>query len=177
VYHSDELSVSKGANTFLVIAGLLGAAAYLFAEDPADAATLDSGSGDTGAPVSNGFGINNPLNIRYLASNAFRGQIGNHNGYGQYDTLENGTRAAGLQLTAYYNRGLTTPTQIISTWAPSSENDTGSYISDVSGRMGVAASEPLAWPQDEVSLIQAMAFHENGYNNMSDDFVASAIAS
>jgi hypothetical protein len=156
-------------DTLLVVAGLLGVAAYIMADEPASA--------DEGTTVSNGFGINNPLNIRYLASNAFRGQIGNHGGYGQYDTLNNGVRAAGLELTSYINRGLTTVTQIVSTWAPSSENDTASYISDVSSRMGVAATEPLAWPQDEVPLIQAMAYHENGYNNMSDDFVAGAIAS
>jgi hypothetical protein len=169
------VSVSRDSNIGLVVAALLGAAAYLFAQDTE---AKDSGSGGSGgAPVSNGFGINNPLNIRYLATNAFNGQTGNHNGYGIYSTLALGVRAAGLELTSYYNRGLTTVTQIVSTWAPSSENDTASYISDVANRMGVGPTEPLAWPQDEVPLIQAMAYHENGYNNMADSDVEQYISS
>jgi hypothetical protein len=165
--------VNAKSDTFLVIAGLLGAAAYLFAEN----AQAQSG-GEDSTVSGNGFNINNPLNIRYLATNAYNGQTANHNGYGVYTTLQAGVRAAGLELTNHYiGAGLNTVTGIVSKWAPSSENDTASYISDVSGRMGVAPDEALAWPQDEVPLIQAMAFHENGYNNMTDDFVTQAIAS
>lgn len=126
---------------------------------------------------TNGFAINNPLNIRYLTTNAFNGQIANHNGYGQYDTLSNGVRAAGKQLTSYYNGGQTTVAQIVNKWAPSTENDSGAYISDVAQRMGVDSNEPLSWPGDEVALIQAMAYHENGYNNMTDADVQTYIAS
>jgi hypothetical protein len=158
-------------NALLAVAALLAGAAYLLVEEPANADTGDSGD----ASVSNGFGINNPLNIRYLSANAFNGQIGNHGGYGEYDTLQNGVRAGGLELDSYYRRGLNTITKIVSTWAPSTENNTGSYITDVSQRMGIAPSEPLSWPEDKVDLIQAMAFHENGYNDMSDQFVSESV--
>jgi hypothetical protein len=161
-------------NILLAIAAMLAGAAYLFAEEPANAGAV---SDDGGTNVSNGFGINNPLNIRYLSANAFNGQIGNHGGYGQYDTLQNGVRAGGLELDSYYRRGLNTVSAIVSTWAPSTENNTAAYIADVSSRMGVSATEPLAWPEDKIDLIQAMAFHENGYNNMSDDFVSGAVQS
>jgi hypothetical protein len=156
-------------NALLAVAALLAGAAYLFLEEPASAASSD------GADVSNGFGINNPLNIRYLSSNAFNGQVGNHDGYGQYDTLQNGVRAGGLELDSYYRRGLNTISKIVSTWAPSSENNTVAYVNDVSQRMGVAPTEPLSWPEDKVDLIQAMAFHENGYNDMSDQFVSESV--
>jgi hypothetical protein len=156
------------SNALLAVAALLAGAAYLFAEEPANAGTTDS-SGDTN--VSNGFGINNPLNIRYITTNPFNGQIGNHGGYGQYDTLENGVRAGGLELDSYNRRGLDTVTKVVSTWAPSTENNTAAYIADVSQRTGFAPDEPMSWPEDKVQLIQAMAFHENGYNNMTDEFV------
>src|SRR5262245_7042568 len=37
---------------------------------------------------------NNPGNLRYIVANPFTGQIKNDGGYGVYDTLLNGTRAA-----------------------------------------------------------------------------------
>lgn len=74
-------------------------------------------------------------------------------------------------LTTYHNRGKRTVTDIISTWAPSSENNTSAYISSVSDQMGVSADEPLDWPSDAVPLIQAIAYHENGYNPMSESQV------
>jgi hypothetical protein len=165
-------------DTFLVVAALLGIASYVLVVDQANGQ-------DTGdAPVSgsggsqNGFAANNPLNLRYIATNPFNGQTGKTStGIGIYDTLSNGVRAAGLQLTAYYNRGLTTITQIISTWAPASENPTSQYIANVANAMGDDANEPLSWPDDEVSLIMAMAQQETGNNTMTAADVASYIAS
>jgi hypothetical protein len=159
------------ADRYLVVAGILGIAAYILATEESEAAQSNGGS-----TVMKGFAINNPGNIRYLSANAFRGQTGNSGGYGVYDTLADGVHAMGEELTKYYNSGLTTVTQVISTWAPSNENDTQAYIQDVSSRMGVDPNEPLSWPQDEVPLIQAIAWHENGYNNMSDADVQSYIA-
>lgn len=72
------------------------------------------------------------------------------------------------QLTAYQNRGLSTVREMIRTYAPASENDTQAYIADVSDQMGVSPDEALTWPGDAVPMIQAMALHENGYNDMSN---------
>lgn len=158
-------------DALLGIAAALAIAAYLFVKDPADAET----SG--GSTVSgNGFAINNPGNLRYIATNPFNGQIGNHNGYGVYNTLANGVRAMGLELNAYYNRSLTTVSAIVSTYAPASENNTAAYIADVCQRMGVTSTENLNWPGDQVPLIQAMCWHENGYNPMSDADVAGYVS-
>ena len=171
------MSAGTSNDRWLGVAVVLAAVAYVFTTRDVSAAESDQSTA-TGNDVSgNGFAINNPLNIRYLSSNAFNGQTGNHNGYGVYSSLAYGVRAGFLELSDYIARGLDTVTQIISTWAPSSENNTAAYISDVSGRMGVDANEPLSWPDDAVDLIQAMAWHENGYNKMLDSDVESYISS
>jgi hypothetical protein len=127
--------------------------------------------GPDGLPVNTpdtvGFRNNNPGNLIYLSSRPFNGQIGNANGYGVYDTLSNGVRALGMQLDNYINAGLLTVAQIITRWAPPSENDTGAYISDVADRMGVNANDPLAWPGDKPDLANAIIIHENGSNPLS----------
>lgn len=163
-------------NTYLGIAVALAAAAYLLTTRDANAAD-DANDASNNSVSGNGFAINNPLNIRYLASNAFNGQTGNHNGYGVYDTLAHGVRAASHELQSYISAGYATVTAIISRWAPSTENDTAAYIADVAGRMNVDANEPIIWGADGVPLIQAMAYHENGYNNMADSDVATWAAS
>lgn len=174
--------MAESDNRLLAVAALLGAAAYIYATRDVSAAESDQSTA-TGTQLSgNGFAINNPLNIRYLARNAFNGQTGNHNGYGIYSSLSLGVRAAFLQLSQYVASGLDTVTAIVTKWAPpfnadgSVANNTDAYISDVSSRMGVDAAEPLSWPSDATDLIQAMAWHENGYNNMTDSDVESYIA-
>lgn len=148
-------------DSLLVVAALLGAAAYILSEESASA-------GSAGSSGVNGFAINNPGNIRYNAANQWQGQTGSQNGFCVFDTLADGVRAMGILLTNYYQSGLQTITQIISKYAPASENDTDAYILDVSNRTGDSADEPLQWPDDEVSLIQAIVWHEQGNNPMSD---------
>jgi hypothetical protein len=163
---------------YLGVAAVLAAAAYILTTQDVQAEDSSGGNVSGAGNSSNGFAINNPLNLRYLSSNAYNGQTGNHNGYGVYSTLAAGVRAAGLQLSKDVQGGMTTLSDLITSWAPPSDNnDTAAYISDVSGRTGIAPSEPLAWPEDQVDVIQAMAYHENGYNPMSDSDVESYVAS
>jgi hypothetical protein len=159
-------------NSLLAVAAALGAAAYLLAQDTADAASDDSTVSN-----SNGFAINNPGNIEYSSANNWVGQTGQHNGYVVFDTLANGVRAMGILLGNYYAAGATTITAIISRWAPPANNNTPAYIAAVAAQMGDDANEPLSWPQDEVPMIQAIAMHENGYNNMADADVQSYLVS
>ena len=114
----------------------------------------------------NGFAANNPLNLRYIAPpDNFNGQTGQTaQGIGVYDSLQNGLRAAYLQLTEYYESGLTTITEIVTKWAPPSENPTAQYIANVSGWTGLDANATLSWPGDAADLILAMAQEENGTN-------------
>jgi hypothetical protein len=52
--------------------------------------------------------------------------------------------------------------KIITRWAPAVENQTDAYIKDVADRMGVRPDRPLTWAIDALSLLRAIAIHENG---------------
>lgn len=105
---------------------------------------------------------NNPGNIR--------GDSG-VGGFKGFSTEQEGWDAMSNQLMRYYNglttgRKLRTVKDIVSTWAPSSENDTGSYIKQVAGYMGVGANDELnlADPNVMAKLRTVMAKHE-GFGN------------
>lgn len=119
---------------------------------------------------TNGFAINNPGNIRWIANPQARwqGMISNHNGYGVFDTLSNGVRAIGKQLTVDYNRGYNTVRKIITVWAPPSDNNiTSAYVADVSNRINIAPDDPLEPFQDLLpDLTAAIIIHENGRNTI-----------
>ena len=73
----------------------------------------------------------NPLNIRYVNTVKWQGQIGNGGGFVHFSTFSEGYRAAVRILRSYRLRGIKTISQIISTWAPRSENNTVAYIKAV----------------------------------------------
>ncbi|MDZ7124912.1 lytic transglycosylase domain-containing protein [Escherichia coli] len=105
---------------------------------------------------------NNPGNIRGSSG------LG---GFSGYSSEQEGWDAMSNQLMRYFNgqttgRKLRTVKDIISTWAPPSENDTGSYIKQVSDYMGVGANDQinLADPNVMAKLRTAMARHE-GFGN------------
>lgn len=154
----------------LVVAGVLGIAAYILATEEASAAPDSSG----GTANVNGWANNNPGNLIYITNDPFRGQTGDNGGFGVYDTLADGVRAMGLTLTQYYNAGLKSVSQIIMKY---SQTDQAAYIKNVSDWMQVDPNEPLSWPQDEVPLIQAMIRQEQGSSQLSDADVQSYINS
>ncbi|WP_234005922.1 lytic transglycosylase domain-containing protein [Cronobacter malonaticus] len=105
---------------------------------------------------------NNPGNIR--------GRSG-QGGFAGYSSEQEGWDAISNQLMRYYNgqttgRRLRTVKDIISTWAPDSENDTESYIKQVASYMGVSANDQLnlADPNVMAKLRTAMARKE-GFSN------------
>ena len=84
---------------------------------------------------------NNPFNIKKsssswlgkLSSSRWPGQVkGDDNVFESFDTLEHGTRAGLKLLFNYVKKGYNTPRKIINRFAPSSENDTKSYLRFVS---------------------------------------------
>lgn len=117
------------------------------------------------AIVSRGYRNNNPGNIRWIAnaSQRWNGMVSNDGGYGVFDTPRNGTRALGRQLLKYSERGLRTVRDIVSTWAPSNENDTSAYVKDVAQQLGVSADAALDVRARLPQLARAIAKHENGY--------------
>lgn len=127
-----------------------------------------------GIKPTRGLRDNNPGNLRYYASIPWNGQTGDDgNGYAVFDTAENGVRALGHQLQTFAGRGLTSVQAIISTYAPTNENDTAAYISDVSNRLGVGASQPLDVYGMLPQLADAIIHHEQGTQPFSmDDLTA-----
>jgi hypothetical protein len=97
---------------------------------------------------------NNPGNLR---------PPGASTGFQQFGSPEAGVAAMARQLQLYENRDhLDTLSKIISRYAPASENDTGSYIADVSKRTGFGPQQSLNLndPQVLSAVVAAMINHE-----------------
>lgn len=132
--------------------------------DPRSVGRLIKGGGNL--PDRN----NNPGNLRPVGGGGFR----------SFNSAIEGWEAMRNQLMRYFTgkttgRALTTLSDIISTWAPSSENNTGKYISDVSKWMGVSPNAALNLnnPQVMTSLMQSMARKE-GFSEWSSPLAARA---
>ena len=127
--------------------------------------------------LTRGLRNNNPGNIRDT-SETWVGELGADDaGYIRFDTMQHGVRAMAITLRNYQRRyGLNTVRGIVGRWAPSSENDTGAYVRDVSARLGVGPDQPIdVWvfmPQ----LIAALIVHENGYNPLSPAEIDAGIS-
>ncbi|MBC0852637.1 hypothetical protein [Pantoea stewartii] len=113
---------------------------------------------------------NNPGNLRPVSGSGFR----------TFDSALEGWGAMRNQLMRYFTgkttgKALQTITDIVSTWAPSSENDTGKYISDISKWMGVSPDVALNLnnPQVMTSLMQSMARKE-GFSNWNSPLAGQA---
>jgi len=80
----------------------------------------------------------------------------------QFVSPEYGFRAMAKILRSYERRGLISIAHIITTYAPSIENETQAYIDFVATRLGKNPDEPLNLDQDMPALLQAIATFENG---------------
>ena len=106
----------------------------------------------------------NPLNIRRVAGTHWKGEIVGSvedKEFCQFTTLEHGIRAAYQILDTYRRKYKAVCIEdIISRWAPPSENDTRAYIRSVCALTGLGGREKLTeteWP----ALVRAMAVVES----------------
>lgn len=96
--------------------------------------------------ISNVRGIrnNNWLNIRHVAANQWQGMTGQDDkNFVVFSDPVYSIRAGFRILKSYQNRGLKTLRQMISTFAPSNENDTENYINFVASKSGVNPDKAL----------------------------------
>lgn len=127
----------------------------------------DHGVPDGQAPASGdtvGIRNNNPGNLR----------TGPGGSFGTYGTPQQGLEALRDQLSLYFNgqsraagyQHLDTLRDIISTYAPKSENNTSAYIADVAKQMGIDADTRINLndPSTMEALMRGIIQHENGYN-------------
>ena len=115
---------------------------------------------------SRGLRNNNPLNIRHNAEH-FQGEIkGRDKSFKTFSSLPFGYRAGIVILGTYLSRGLNTIEKIITKWAPTTENDTESYISNVERWSGIPRNKQLTASDgsDYILIVAAMSFVENGRN-------------
>ena len=110
-----------------------------------------------------GLRSNNPGNI-VKSSISWQGKIPCPGRFECFESMFFGVRALAVNLQSYYfQRGLTTVSEIISRWAPPFENDTGAYIRFVAGRMGVDPNRPFEWSRSNVTrLVSSIIDMENG---------------
>ena len=122
-------------------------------------------------------GLNNPGNIRDSGID-WKGRTGATKGFVDFDTLHNGIRAIGRNLRTHQLRGEKTIRQLVSAYAPPSENDTEKYIADVCEWTGIAEGEPLDLVADKpkrLALVKAVMRKENGVS-YPDPVVQAALA-
>lgn len=110
---------------------------------------------------------NNPLNIRYNPQNQWRGQTGQNKGFCVFKNNAFGFRAGFIILGNYIKNGINTIEQIISRWAPPSENNTENYIRFIENECIIPRNLVLTdmnihdyWTK--IIILQAMAQMESG---------------
>ena len=109
---------------------------------------------------------NNPLNIRHVPGQQWKGSLPLREGRGgsfvRFESIEFGLRAAFCILRTYRDKYKAVCIQdIIARWAPPSENNTEAYIATVCKLTGFGGNERLTedkWP----ALVAAMARIESG---------------
>ena len=115
--------------------------------------------------IPRGIRNNNPLNI--TIGNTWLGERKNPTdpAFEEFVSIEYGLRAAFIILRRYIRRyHKNTVPDIVSTWAPASENNTQRYIDIVCQRSGISPTEQIRY-EDETTMckmVEAMAFVECG---------------
>ncbi len=109
---------------------------------------------------------NNIFNIRPLAKGQqWMGQAGAVKGFAEFETREYGIRAWLVLMRTYRQRhGCRTIRQIVTRFAPPTENNTAHYIGHCCGYMGIGPDTPLSARLDYCALAGAMARMETGTN-------------
>ena len=109
---------------------------------------------------------NNPGNLRPEPGDVYtwQGEIGVNEGYLVFDMIENGIRAAYINLRSYFKNGYNTVEKIIARWAPSEDdNDTEAYIQFVEESTGIPRDVELVFDDDvALPILEAIFYVESG---------------
>lgn len=85
----------------------------------------------------------NPLNIRYVSANKWKGQCGQCQGFARFRNEAYGFRAAYKLICNYIKAGHDTIEKIVSRWAPPCENNTSAYIAFVEDEIMIDRNQLL----------------------------------
>lgn len=107
---------------------------------------------------------NNPGNIEYGPFTQKYGATGSDGRFATFNSPEEGIAAMHGLLANYQRQGRTTVRQMISKWAPASDNNNVSaYANAVAGAMGIDPDTPFDFSgQNAANMVAAMIQHENG---------------
>lgn len=132
-----------------------------------------TGSGRTPRGIRN----NNPLNIEYRSNNRWQGQTGSDGRFATFSTPEHGIRAAAVDIRNKGRRGLDTVAEIITAWAPPSENNTAAYAQSIARAMGVGPNDRLDLNDPTVltQMIAGMIQVENGEQPYAPELIREGV--
>lgn len=117
---------------------------------------------------------NNPLNMREVGI-PWNGKNGENGGFTTFETPYYGIRAAANDIKNKWLDGKRTIRDLITVWAPDSENDTATYIASVSWKTNIRADQHIMSVDELTNVIQAMIYHENGQQPYPPDLIGSAV--
>ena len=139
-------------------------------------AALGTGTAVVVYNMTRGLRNNNPGNIRKSAT-AWQGMSPTQSdpAFIQFGSAVYGIRAMARILDNYMARGLTTIQDIISTWAPPTENDTAAYIAAVANQTGIASNATVT-SADLPVLVAAIIQHENGQQPYTADVITQGVS-
>lgn len=117
--------------------------------------------------MSLGISCNNPLNIRYNNFNRWQGLKGINKGFCVFESMDYGLRAGIITLRTYINKhGLKSVSSILERFAPTTENNTCSYIRYVSSYILSCGGNPDSISFGHIDfcrMIVAMCMFESWY--------------
>lgn len=122
---------------------------------------------------------NNPGNIRrtYIE---WQGEVPNSESRDDaFEVFEHpgyGLRAMAMTLVNYQQRhGRDTVREVITRWAPPSENNTGAYVQAVADAVGVDPDDEIDVRAQLLPMMRAITRHENGIDPYGEDLYRAAI--
>lgn len=141
----------------------------------------------SGANEPRGIRNNNPGNLNYVGQNGATLEEHSTPRFARFNSAFEGFAALGKQIKAYYNgtskaagyQKLQSVEDIISRFAPASENNTQAYINKLSKMIGVGRGDSLNIqdPQVLATLMNGITQIENGKNPYAPEMVLKAAQS
>lgn len=121
---------------------------------------------------------NNPGNLNFAGQAGAVLEDGSNARFAKFGSTAEGVSALAKQLQRYGERGLDTVSKIINKYAPSSENDTNSYIETLSKRLGVSGDQKLDLNDSSTltGLIKGIARHEAGRDYLGDSDLMTGLS-
>lgn len=127
-----------------------------------------------GKQLPRGIRNNNPGNLNFAGQAGATKEGGPNGRFAVFGSMQEGVAALVRQIGLYVKRGRNTIRKILEVYAPPGENNTNAYVSAVSKALGIGPDDALDTEnaQQVMSLVRAIANHENGKGFLSDADIA-----